>query len=120
MLLDYGTTYGAGTVVHKITMYKAPSGALVFATGTYQWSWGLDANHDRSNLGSTTDPSMQQATVNLFADMGVQPVTLQAPWLRQRIHRYDPAYFHHLSPANGRAPPVTVHKGTQPTPAAVW
>jgi hypothetical protein len=79
VLLDYGTTYGAGTVVHKITMYKAPSGALVFATGTYQWSWGLDANHDRSNLGSTTDPSMQQATVNLFADMGVQPVSLQAP-----------------------------------------
>ncbi|MFI5088974.1 MAG: N,N-dimethylformamidase beta subunit family domain-containing protein, partial [Terriglobales bacterium] len=79
VLLDYGTTYGAGTVVHKITMYKAPSGALVFATGTYQWSWGLDANHDRSNLGSATDPSMQQATVNLFADMGVQPVSLQAP-----------------------------------------
>jgi WD40 repeat protein len=76
-LLDYGSTYGAGTSVHKVTLYKAPSGAWVFASGTYQWSWGLDANHDRSNLGSTTDVRMQQATVNLFADMGVQPASLQ-------------------------------------------
>jgi hypothetical protein len=29
-------------------------------------------------LGATTDIRMQQATVNLFADMGVQPTTLQA------------------------------------------
>ncbi len=78
-LLDYGVTYGAGTAINKVVMYKAPSGALVFSTGTYRWSWGLDNNHDDSNLGSTTDPSMQQATVNLFADMGVQPATLQAP-----------------------------------------
>ena len=77
-LLDYGSTYGAGTAMHKLTLYKAPSGAWVFAAGTYQWSWGLDSNHDRSNLGATTDVRMQQATVNLFADMGVQPATLQA------------------------------------------
>jgi hypothetical protein len=76
-LLDFGTTYGAGTAIHKVTLYKAPSGALVFATGTYQWAWGLDSNHDNANLGSTTDMGMQQATVNIFADMGVQPTTLQ-------------------------------------------
>jgi hypothetical protein len=77
-LLDYGSTYGAGTAVHKLTLHKAPSGAMVFSTGSYQWSWGLDNNHDRSNLGFTTDVRMQQATVNLFADMGAQPATLQA------------------------------------------
>src|SRR5262245_30985596 len=77
-LLDFGSTYGAGSGTHRITLYKHSSGALVFATGSYQWSWGLDANHDRSILGSTTDVRMQQATVNLFADMGVQPATLQA------------------------------------------
>src|SRR5262245_32272318 len=77
-LLDYGSTYGAGTAVHKVTLYRAASGALVFATGTYQWAWGLDANHDRRNLGATTDVRMQQATVNLFADMGVQPATRQS------------------------------------------
>jgi uncharacterized protein YjdB len=77
-LLDFGSTYGAGSGTHRITLYKHSSGALVFATGSYQWSWGLDANHDRSSLGSTTDVRMQQATVNLLADMGVQPATLQA------------------------------------------
>ncbi|MFL6449643.1 MAG: N,N-dimethylformamidase beta subunit family domain-containing protein [Bryobacteraceae bacterium] len=76
-LLDYGSTYGSGTAIHKVTLYKAPSGALVFATGTYQWAWGLDSHHDQSNLGSTTNVAMQQATVNLFADMGVQPTTIQ-------------------------------------------
>ena len=78
-LLDYGVTYGAGAAINKVVMYKASSGALVFSTGTYRWSWGLDSNHDDGDLGSTTDPSMQQATVNLFADMGVQPVSLQSP-----------------------------------------
>jgi hypothetical protein len=76
MLLDYGNTYGQGTVTHALTLYKHASGARVFGAGTVQWSWGLDATHDR---GSTpADPRMQQATVNLFADMGVQPAALQS------------------------------------------
>ena len=78
VLLDYGVTYGAGTVVHKVVLYRHSSGALVFSTGTYQWSWGLDNHHDSTNLGATTNAAMQQATVNLFADMGVQPVSLQS------------------------------------------
>ena len=60
-------------------MHRAPSGALVFGAGTIQWAWGLDANHDNpfqsSNLPA--DPDMQQATANLFADMGIEPATLQ-------------------------------------------
>ena len=76
-LLDYGSTYGPGTATHSLTLYKHPSGALVFGAGTVQWAWGLDSNHDRG--ASTPDVPMQQATVNLFADMGVQPATLQAP-----------------------------------------
>jgi len=74
-LLDYGGTYGAGTATHSLTLYRAASGALVFGAGTVQWSWGLDANHDRGP--STPDVRMQQATVNLLADMGVQPGSLQ-------------------------------------------
>jgi hypothetical protein len=61
---------------HHLTLYRASSGALVFSTATIQWSWGLDANHDGTPTSS--DPRMQQATVNMFADMGVQPATLQA------------------------------------------
>jgi hypothetical protein len=70
-------SYGffSATVTHHLTMYRAPSGALVFGAGTIQWSWGLDATHDLS--GTPTDVNMQQATVNVFADMGVQPATLQ-------------------------------------------
>ena len=76
ILVDYGSTYVDGPATHHLTLYRASSGALVFGAGTVQWSWGLDGNHDR--LASTPDERMQQATVNLFADMGVQPATLQA------------------------------------------
>jgi hypothetical protein len=80
LLLDNGSTTGAGIATHHLTTYRAPSGALVFGSGTIQWSWGLDSNHDNP-FGFPTpapDPDMQQAGVNLFADMGVQPGTLQA------------------------------------------
>ena len=79
-LLDYGATYGAGTATHHMTMYRAPSGALVFGAGTVQWAWGLDSNHDNSFFSPNAAPSpdMKQAAVNLFADMGVQPASLQA------------------------------------------
>ena len=82
-LLDYGTTYGPGTATHHLTLYRASSGALVFGAGTIQWPWGLDGHHDSEadnyNLGpSTPEPAIQQATVNLFADMGAQPATLQS------------------------------------------
>jgi hypothetical protein len=75
VLQDFGGTYARGTATHHLTLYKHSSGALVFGAGTIQWSWGLDGNHDRGN--STPDRRMQQATVNLLADMGVQPATLQ-------------------------------------------
>ena len=79
LLLDEGATYGAGTATHHMTEYRAPSGALVFGAGTIQWSFGLDSTHDDPLLAQVpTDINMQQATVNLFADMGAQPATLQA------------------------------------------
>ena len=80
-LLDFGAVYGAGTATHNLTLYRAPSGALVFGAGTLQWSFGLDGDHDLPKAVSSnavaTDLNMQQATANLFADMGVQPATLQ-------------------------------------------
>lgn len=79
LLLDYGATYGAGTATHHLMLYRAPSGALVFSSGTIDWSWGLNSYHDNlwSFQSPAPDPNMQQATVNLFADMGAQPATLQ-------------------------------------------
>ncbi|KQW48025.1 hypothetical protein ASC77_16660 [Nocardioides sp. Root1257] len=76
VLQDYGTNYSSGTATHSMTLYRAPSGALVFGAGTIQWSWGLDANHDRGSAAA--DAAARQATVNLLADMGVQPTTLQS------------------------------------------
>ena len=71
--IDYGSNDGAGTATHHLTLYRAPSGALVFGAGTVQWSWGLDSANPS---GKAPIPTMQQATVNLLADMGAQPATL--------------------------------------------
>jgi hypothetical protein len=70
-----GYAIGSCTATHHLTLYRAPSGALVFGAGTIQWSWGLNATH--AIPGTPSDVNMQQATVNLLADMGVQPATLQ-------------------------------------------
>jgi hypothetical protein len=73
---DYGsTTELNGTATHNLTMYRAPSGARVFGAGTVQWAWGLDDWNPDSN---PADRNMEQATVNLFADMGAQAATLQS------------------------------------------
>ncbi len=81
LLLDYGSTFGPGTATHNIVMHKRPNGALVFAAGTIRWSWGLDANHDDDTAtpgwSTTPDVRLQQATVNVFADMNAQPGSLQ-------------------------------------------
>jgi Domain of unknown function (DUF4082)/Fibronectin type III domain/Bacterial Ig domain len=81
---DYGSTLNSNsTATHNLTMYRAPSGALVFGAGTVQWSWGLE-NFNAWNKGITDpsrnppDPNMEQATVNLLAEMGTQPGTLIA------------------------------------------
>ncbi|CAD7933965.1 unnamed protein product [Amoebophrya sp. A120] len=69
--------------------------SLIFAAGTCQYSWALDSFHDRVTgtrgweneqstrvsrdlaAGVTGERNLQQAVVNLFADMGdVQPGTL--------------------------------------------
>jgi hypothetical protein len=78
---QFGSVNVPGTATHNFVEYRDPtSGALVFGAGTVFWSWGLSNDHDGGPTGNstTTDPNVQQAMVNLFADMGVQPATLQA------------------------------------------
>ena len=77
MLEDYPEDIGSGNACNSLTMYRAASGALVFDTGSVQWAWGLDADHD-GGAGEDASTAMQQATVNLFADMGAQPSTLMS------------------------------------------
>ncbi|MCU1271981.1 MAG: hypothetical protein JWN74_3275, partial [Acidobacteriaceae bacterium] len=111
-LLDNGGIYGAGTATHHLTLYRyyknlgqtnqTPLG-LVFGAGTVQWAWGLDSTHDNS-IGTAADSNMQQATVNLFADMGAEPATLQGGLLlaTQSIDTIAPDSLV-TSPTNGSA-----------------
>ena len=73
---DPGSLYVDGEATHHLNIYRAASGAFVFGAGTVQWSWGLDERHDRDSV--PTDVRMQQATANLFADLGAQAATLQS------------------------------------------
>ncbi|MQA30020.1 MAG: hypothetical protein GEU82_09305 [Luteitalea sp.] len=84
-LQDLGTLYDSGTATHHLTLYRAAGGALVFSAGTPQYAWGLDDHHTHWTTGGTrvrpevAGPvkAIQQATVNLLADMGAQPASLQ-------------------------------------------
>jgi methionine-rich copper-binding protein CopC len=76
ILQDFGLVTAPGTLTHHFSEYRAPSGALVFAAGTIQYGWGLDGTHDLSTHGAI--PAIQQLTINVLADMGVQPTTLQS------------------------------------------
>jgi hypothetical protein len=67
---DHGTWTKIGTATHNLTLHRQPGGALVFGAGTVQWSWGLDAGNP---IGNAPNPTMQQATLNLLADMSAQP-----------------------------------------------
>jgi hypothetical protein len=91
---DWGSVFQSGTATHHLTLYRAASGSLVFSAGTVQWAWGLDGHHDHSmgvkrelearydiRIGRdprAPDQRVEQAMVNLFADMGVQPANLEA------------------------------------------
>ena len=66
---------------NSLTLYRAAGGAFVFDAGTVQWAWGLNSNHDGDSQ-NPPDPVMKQATVNLLADMGAQPATLESGLVR--------------------------------------
>ena len=79
LLLDEGSTFGTGQITHHMTLYRYPTKGLVFGAGTFNWAWGLDSAHDVPNSlnpNPPVDTNVRQATVNLFADMGVQPASL--------------------------------------------
>lgn len=68
----------SGSMDHHMTLYRAPSGALVWATGTIWFSSALDKVHESLYpTEETDDVVLQQATVNMFADMKAQPASLQ-------------------------------------------
>jgi hypothetical protein len=72
---------GISKNVH-MAIHTAPSGAIVFSTGSMQLSWGLGPHYgggaNSTYLTARTDNSdsrIQQLVYNVLADMGVKPNT---------------------------------------------
>ena len=69
------TLDGKSSGYSDMSIYTAASGALVFATGSIQWSWGLD-DFGPSVRGDRTSPAAQQVTRNVLNRMiGAKPAT---------------------------------------------
>jgi hypothetical protein len=74
ILIDQGNRTEPGVATHSLSLYRDPSGALVFGAGTVFWSWCLSNEHDDSPYGAAIESTpLQQFTVNMFADMDIQP-----------------------------------------------
>ncbi|MDT8857835.1 DUF4082 domain-containing protein [Paracoccaceae bacterium Fryx2] len=88
ILTDQGNTVLPGSATHNLSIYRAPSGALVFGAGTVFWSWGLSNAHDSSPYSAQiANLDIQQFTVNMFADMGIQPGVTDAVLMLQGLIR---------------------------------
>ena len=53
-----------------MSLYTAPSGALVFATGSIEWAWGLDDFNAPDLRSSCLCPAAQQITRNVLRRFG--------------------------------------------------
>jgi hypothetical protein len=60
------------TVVSNMAAYVAPSGAEVFATGSMQWSWGLDDFNAPHLRPSRLSPAAAQITHNVLKQFGAR------------------------------------------------
>ena len=56
--------------VAHMSLYTAPSGAVVFATGSIQWAWGLDDFNAPALRSSRLCPAAQQITRNVLRRFG--------------------------------------------------
>ena len=97
LLTDAGRHTRLAAARAQVTRYTAASGALVFASGTNLWAWGLAVREP--------NPVIQQITYNLLADMGQAPAT--------------PAASLVLDGASGPPPPLSLAvlaPGSSPPP----
>jgi hypothetical protein len=72
ILQDAGRVYAPGSAVSHMVKRSTPSGAMIVATGTNHWNWGLAVN---GAAQGEPDARIQQATTNILADMGAAPET---------------------------------------------
>lgn len=86
----YTTIPQGHTRYSDMTLYTAASGAKVFATGSIQWSWGLDDYNVPRLRSSVLNSAAQQMTRNVLASfVGAQPQSpmssLPSQWDNQDI-----------------------------------
>jgi hypothetical protein len=62
-------SYNGGTRYSDMTIYTTDSGAIVFATGSMQWSWGLDDYNAPQLRPSLLSADAQAITRNVLARM---------------------------------------------------
>jgi hypothetical protein len=95
-----GVNYnGSGVYLYGMSLYQAASGALVFGAGT--WRWGLGISRFRlgsADVNGNIDPVMQQATLNIFTDLGVAPAAIMSTQANN-----DPTALLDPGPAQGAA-----------------
>ena len=88
ILIDQGNTIAPGVATHNLTIYRAESGAIVFGAGTVFWTWALSDRHDSEPYGAQIENTdLKQFTINLFADMGIQPGVTDAVLASQGLVR---------------------------------
>ena len=109
ILVDQGNTVAAGTATHNLSLYRTESGALVFGAGTTFWSWGLSDKHASSPYGAQiASTDLQQFTLNMFADMGIQPGVSDAFLISQGLKRATASDDHVAATASIETPPAHV------------
>jgi len=60
---------GDGGYTHNMSIYRAHSGALVWATGTMDWSWTLAPGGSSDGAHNNVRPSLQRLTENVLRRM---------------------------------------------------
>lgn len=65
---------GNGNLQWGIIAQRYVGGGLTVGFGTCQWSWSLDAVHDRGT-GTEVSLAAQQFTLNMLTDLGAAPYT---------------------------------------------
>jgi hypothetical protein len=66
---------GTSSSISNAVRYPASSGAMVFATGSIQFVWGVDSD---GVSFAQADPRIKQFAVNILSSMGAKPLTPDA------------------------------------------
>lgn len=78
-LTDAGQAYGTGNNTHRLVVVPSGSnGGITFGTGTCNWALGVDNANTYQLMSDNTNVRFQQATLNMFYDMGATAATIMA------------------------------------------